>query len=167
MMANVKPPNTIRFAWWAAEEAGLLGSAAYVAGLSPAERDHIALYMNYDMVGSPNGILMVYDANESTFPAPVGVPPGARRRSRTSTSRTTPRSASRTTTPSSPGAATTRPSSTGIPSGGLFTGAEVRRPRSRQAIWGGTAGEQFDPCYHQACDTFGTTTTSSSRSTAT
>jgi hypothetical protein len=22
------------------------------------------------------------------------------------------------------------------------------------AIWGGTAGEQFDPCYHEACDTF-------------
>ena len=26
MMANTKPENTIRFAWWAAEEAGLLGS---------------------------------------------------------------------------------------------------------------------------------------------
>ena len=24
----------------------------------------------------------------------------------------------------------------------------------QQAIWGGTAGAQFDPCYHQACDTF-------------
>ena len=54
MMANVKPENTLRFAWWAAEEIGLLGSADYVAGLSQAERDRIALYMNYDMVGSPN-----------------------------------------------------------------------------------------------------------------
>ena len=56
-MAKVKPVNTVRFAWWAAEEAGLLGSAAYVDGLSQAEKDKIALYMNYDMVGSPNGIL--------------------------------------------------------------------------------------------------------------
>ena len=66
-MSKVKPVNTIRFAWWAAEEAGLLGSQAYVDGLSPEERDDIALYMNYDMVGSPNGILMAYDANESSW----------------------------------------------------------------------------------------------------
>jgi hypothetical protein len=56
MMAKLKPENTLRFAWWAAEELGLLGSADYVAGLSAAERDRIALYMNYDMVGSPNYI---------------------------------------------------------------------------------------------------------------
>ena len=41
----------------------------------------------------------------------------------------------------------------GIPSGGLFTGAEVVKTPEQQAIWGGTAGEQFDPCYHEACDT--------------
>ncbi|HEY5670182.1 MAG TPA: hypothetical protein VIS10_09315, partial [Anaerolineales bacterium] len=22
------------------------------------------------------------------------------------------------------------------------------------AIWGGTAGDQYDPCYHLACDTY-------------
>ena len=42
----------------------------------------------------------------------------------------------------------------GIPSGGLFTGAEVIKTEEQEAIWGGTAGEQFDPCYHLACDTF-------------
>ena len=42
----------------------------------------------------------------------------------------------------------------GIPSGGLFTGAEVPKTAAQEAIWGGTAGEQFDPCYHLACDTF-------------
>ena len=70
MMAKVKPENTVRFAWWAGEEQGLVGSADYVAGLSQAERDRIALYLNYDMVGSPNYIFMVYDADESTFAAP-------------------------------------------------------------------------------------------------
>ena len=73
MMANTKPENTLRFAWWAGEEQGLVGSTDYVEGLSPAERDRIALYLNYDMVGSPNYIFMVYDADESTFPAPEGV----------------------------------------------------------------------------------------------
>ena len=34
--------------------------------------------MNYDMVGSPNYIFMVYDADESTFPAPgAPIPPGS------------------------------------------------------------------------------------------
>jgi Zn-dependent M28 family amino/carboxypeptidase len=42
----------------------------------------------------------------------------------------------------------------GIPSGGLFTGAEEVKTPAQAAIWGGTAGEQFDPCYHEACDTF-------------
>jgi Zn-dependent M28 family amino/carboxypeptidase len=42
----------------------------------------------------------------------------------------------------------------GIPSGGLFTGAEVVMTAEQQAIWGGTTGAQFDPCYHLACDTF-------------
>ena len=73
-MAKVKPVNTVRYAWWGAEESGLLGSTAYVADLSPAERDRIALYLNYDMVGSPNYVFMTYDANKSTFPAPAGVP---------------------------------------------------------------------------------------------
>ena len=56
------------------EEQGLVGSTDYVEGLSQAERDRIALYLNYDMVGSPNYIFMVYDADESSFPAPEGVP---------------------------------------------------------------------------------------------
>ena len=42
----------------------------------------------------------------------------------------------------------------GIPAGGLFTGAEVVKTPAQQAIWGGTPGAQFDPCYHLACDTF-------------
>ncbi len=42
----------------------------------------------------------------------------------------------------------------GIPSGGLFTGAEVVKTPQQEEIWGGEAGEQFDPCYHEECDTF-------------
>ena len=41
-----------------------------------------------------------------------------------------------------------------IPAGGLFTGAEVPKTPAQAAIWGGTAGQQYDPCYHLACDTF-------------
>jgi Zn-dependent M28 family amino/carboxypeptidase len=42
----------------------------------------------------------------------------------------------------------------GIPSGGLFTGAEVPKTPEQAAVYGGTAGVPYDPCYHAACDTY-------------
>jgi Zn-dependent M28 family amino/carboxypeptidase len=155
-MKKVKPVNTVRFAWWAAEEAGLLGSAAYVDELSQAEKDKIALYMNYDMVGSPNGILMAYDANESSFPAPDGVtiPEGSEAienlYERYYTSVGQPYDDAEYSGRSDYQAFI----EAGIPSGGLFTGAEVGKTEQQAAIWGGTAGESYDPCYHAACDTY-------------
>ena len=76
-LANVKPQNTLRFAWWGAEESGLVGSTNYVNGLSQAEKDRIALYLNFDMVGSPNYVFMTQDADQSSFTAPVAVPAGS------------------------------------------------------------------------------------------
>ena len=43
---------------------------------------------------------------------------------------------------------------TGIPAGGLFTGAEVEKTEADVAKWGGVAGAAYDPCYHEACDSF-------------
>jgi Zn-dependent M28 family amino/carboxypeptidase len=40
----------------------------------------------------------------------------------------------------------------GIPAGGLFTGAEDIKSAEEAVIYGGTAGEAYDPCYHAACD---------------
>ena len=153
LMANLNPENTLRFAWWAGEEQGLLGSADYVAGLSQAERDRIALYMNYDMVGSPNYIFMVYDADESTFEAPVPVPPGSEAIEDVYESYYTAIGEPYDDTEFSGRSDYEAFILAGIPSSGLFTGAEVIKTEEQEAIWGGTAGEQFDPCYHEACDT--------------
>jgi hypothetical protein len=46
-------PNKIRFAWWGAEESGLVGSLYYTSHLTEAEADSIKYYFNYDMIGSP------------------------------------------------------------------------------------------------------------------
>ena len=156
MMAKVKPQNTMRFAWWGAEEDGLLGSNAYVAGLSQAEKDRIALYMNYDMVGSPNYIFMVYDADQSTFPAPQGVPipAGSAAIEDVYESYYTSIGEPYDDTQFSGRSDYQAFILNGIPSGGLFTGAEQVKTVQQQSIWGGTAGAQFDPCYHSACDTF-------------
>jgi Zn-dependent M28 family amino/carboxypeptidase len=153
-LANHRPRNTLRFAWWADEEDGLVGSADYVAGLSPAELDRIALYLNFDMVGSPNYIFMMQDADQSTFEAPVDVPEGSIAIEDLFESFYTLRSE-----PYDDSAFDGRSDYeafilAGIPSGGLFTGAEVVKTPQQEAIWGGDAGEQFDPCYHEACDTF-------------
>jgi Zn-dependent M28 family amino/carboxypeptidase len=153
-LAKVKPENTVRFAWWGAEEEGLIGSTAYVAGLSQAEKDQIALYLNFDMIGSPNYIFMVYDADESTFEAPVAIPPGS-----TAIEDVFESFYTSLDEPYDDSAFDGRSDyqafiENGIPSGGLFTGAEDVKTAQQQAIWGGTAGQQFDPCYHQACDTF-------------
>jgi hypothetical protein len=156
MMAKLKPQNTVRFAWWAAEEIGLLGSTDYVEGLSQAERDRIALYMNYDMVGSPNYIFMVYDADESSFPAPEGVPipEGSTAIEDLYESYYTLVGEPYDDTAFDGRSDYQAFIENGIPSGGLFTGAEEVKTEQQEAIWGGTAGEQFDPCYHLACDTF-------------
>ena len=151
MMANLHPQNTIRFAWWAGEEQGLVGSTDYVEGLSDAELDRIALYLNYDMIGSPNYIFMIYDANESTFPAPDGI---------TISEAIEHLYESYHTLIGEPYDDTEFSGRSDyqafiendIPSGGLFTGAEEIKTAEQQAIWGGVAGEQFDPCYHEACD---------------
>lgn len=155
MMAKVRPQNTVRFAWWAAEELGLVGSDAYVNGLPQAERDRIALYLNYDMVGSPNYILMTYDADQSTFPPPEGVPiPDGS----TAIEDLYERYYTMVGEPYDDAVFSGRSDyqafiENGIPAGGLFTGAEVVKTAEQAAIWGGTADEQFDPCYHEVCDT--------------
>ncbi len=152
LMANSKPENTIRFGWWAAEEQGLVGSADYVAGLSDEERERIALYMNYDMVGSPNYVQMVYDSDQTTWDAPVEIPDGSEAIEDVYESFYTALEVPYDDAEYSGRSDYEAFILNGIPSGGLFTGAEVVKTEEQAAIWGGTAGEAFDPCYHQECD---------------
>lgn len=152
-LANHTPENTLRFAWWAAEESGLLGSEAYVASRTPAELDQIALYLNFDMVGSPNYVFMVYDGDESGFPAPVVVPPGSVEIEDVFESFYTWKNLPYDDAQFSGRSDYEAFILNDIPAGGLFTGAEVVKTAAQQSLWGGTVGEQFDPCYHEACDT--------------
>ena len=72
-MAKVKPVNKVRFALWGAEESGLVGSNYYVANLPADELQKIALYLNFDMIASPNYVRFVYDGDDSDG---VGAGPG-------------------------------------------------------------------------------------------
>ena len=124
--------------------------------MSEAELDRIALYLNFDMVGSPNYVFMVYDGDQSGFPAPPGVPIPA---GSTAIEDLFESYYTLVGEPYDDAQFSGRSDyqafiNNGIPAGGLFTGAEVVKTAAQQAIWGGTAGAQFDPCYHLVCDTF-------------
>jgi Zn-dependent M28 family amino/carboxypeptidase len=153
-MAKVNPRNKVRFAWWGAEEDGLLGSEAYVAGLSAEELDRITLYLNFDMVGSPNYGLFIYDGDDSDDEGEGAGPAGSAQIEATFErffdSRGIPTKGTDFTGRSDYGPFI----AVGIPAGGLFTGAEGIKTADEVALWGGIAGAQYDPCYHLACDTF-------------
>ncbi|QDO87482.1 M20/M25/M40 family metallo-hydrolase [Ornithinimicrobium ciconiae] len=156
-LGNHKPQNTVRFAFWGAEEIGLIGSTEWVADQPQSELDRVALYLNFDMIGSPNYFLGVYDANESTFPAPAGVPipDGSIAIEETFESFYTLAGERYDDTQFSGRSDYQAFIANDIPSGGLFTGAEEVKTDEQQDIWGGVAGESFDQCYHQACDDLG------------
>ncbi|MFF3630323.1 M20/M25/M40 family metallo-hydrolase [Streptomyces sp. NPDC002164] len=52
--SGLAPRRHLRFAWWGAEEPGLIGSADYVKKLSAADRRRIDVYLNFDQTGSRN-----------------------------------------------------------------------------------------------------------------
>ena len=152
-MAKVKPRNKLRFAWWGAEEAGLVGSTAYVDGLPVAEKTKIALYLNFDMIGSPNHVYFIYDGDNSDGVGAGAGPEGSAYIERVFENFYAERGLPFKGTDFS-GRSDYGPFiAVGIPSGGLFTGAEGVKTAGEASLFGGTAGVAYDPCYHLACDT--------------
>jgi aminopeptidase S len=142
---ELQPARHLRFAWWGAEEIGLVGSSHYVESLPAQERERITGYLNFDMVGSPNAGYFVYSSSDqpegsealekalNDHYAAAGVP----------------------TEPIDIGGRSDHAAfaQADIPTGGVFTGAEGTMSEEQAQKWEGTAGEAFDPCYHDACDT--------------
>ena len=148
---GIKPTNALRFTFWGAEESGLIGSQHYVDSLSKAERSDIQLYLNFDMVGSPNFVRFVYDGDGSAFGTKG--PAGSAHIEKTFTDYFASQGLSSEPTQFDGRSDYDAFISAGIPAGGLFTGAEGVKTPEQAAEYGGTAGEAYDPCYHSACDT--------------
>ena len=148
---GIDPENRVRFAFWSGEEDGLLGSDFYVSQLTARQVKDTALNLNFDMIASPNAVNFVYDGDGK--PLGTAGPNGSGLIEDVFTGFF-----------SSQGQATEPTDfdgrsdyfafiNAGIPAGGLFTGAEGIKSAAQAAIFGGTAGVAFDPCYHAACDT--------------
>ncbi|MFC9002660.1 M28 family metallopeptidase [Streptomyces microflavus] len=147
-----KPANKVRFAWWSAEENGLLGSEAYVAGLSEKQRQQIKLYLNFDMIASPNGVQFVYDGDDSDGVGAGPGPEGSAQLERDINEFLDGKRKKHEGTDFS-GRSDYGPFiEIGIPSGGTFTGAEGFKTAAQAKTYGGQAGVAYDPCYHAACD---------------
>lgn len=145
-LTKYKVNNAVRFAWWAAEEEGLLGSYAYANSLTPEENQKVRLFMDYDMMASPNYEYEVYDANNKDHPNGSGdlkdlyidwyVSHGL----------------NYTLVPFDGRSDYVGFIDVGIPAGGIATGAEGVKSKESQEKFGGEVGKWFDPCYHQLCD---------------
>ncbi|GAA1924877.1 M28 family metallopeptidase [Streptomyces sodiiphilus] len=143
--------NKVRFALWSAEELGLLGAHHYVDNLTEEERDSIALYLNFDMIASPNYGLFVYDGDGSEGLSEPGPEGSAQIEHDINTFMRSQGHEPRPTAFN--GRSDYGPFiAVDIPAGGTFTGAEGVKTEQQAALWGGTAGVAFDACYHDACD---------------
>lgn len=149
--------NAVRFAFWGSQETAVEGSTSYVRQLDPDQLDDIALYLNFDMLASPNPGYFTYDGDQSGQPNPEiplrAVPPGSDAIERTlagylNLSGIRPADMPLTKiTDYGPFLAA------GVPVGGLTTGSSQRKTEVQARLWGGQAGVAFDPNYHTPRDT--------------
>lgn len=149
--------NAVRFGFWGAEEVGIVGSKKYIESLDVEQLKDIALYLNFDMIGSPNPGYFTYDGDQSTKlradQSPPRVPEGSPGIERTFVDylKTSGKAAEDTGFDgrSDYDAFTLA----GIPAGGLFSGAEMEKSPQQAEMWGGTPNAPFDPNYHKDTDT--------------
>ncbi|KAI0904787.1 peptidase family M28 [Ustulina deusta] len=141
--------NCVRFAWWAGEEEGLLGSDYYVATLAEDENKKIRLFMDYDMMGSPNFAYQIYNATNALNPT------GSEQLRNLYVDWYESKGLNYTFIPFDGRSDYDAFIRNGIPGGGIATGAEGVKTREEELMFGGKAGDWYDPCYHQLCDDVG------------
>ena len=153
------PPvqNAVRFGFWGAEELGLEGSDNDVESLDVDQLKDIALYLNFDMLGSPNPGYFTYDGDQSTAPDPreanPRVPEGSAGIERTFVVYLEDAGERAQDTSFVGRSDYDGFTKAGVPAGGLFSGAEEKMTREQAELWDGKADEPFDPNYHKDTDT--------------
>jgi Zn-dependent M28 family amino/carboxypeptidase len=149
--------NAVRFGFWGAEEEGLLGSNNYVESLDLDALKDIALYLNVDMLGSPNPGYFTYDGDQSAPRKPDDgvprVPEGSAGIERTLAAYLNGAGKPPEDTSFDGRSDYDGFTQSGVPAGGLFSGAEEKMSDEQAKRWGGQAGEPFDPNYHKPTDT--------------
>lgn len=149
--------NAVRFGFWGAEELGLLGSNNYVQSLDVEALKDIALYLNFDMIGSPNPGYFTYDGDQSAPPDTNNgvprIPEGSAGIERALVAYLQGAGKSPEDISFDGRSDYDGFTQAGVPAGGIFSGAESKMSAEQAKRWDGKAGEPFDPNYHKESDT--------------
>ncbi|SMY29827.1 unnamed protein product [Zymoseptoria tritici ST99CH_1A5] len=148
-LSKYRVNNCVRFAWWAGEEEGLLGSDFYAASLSAEENKKIRMFMDYDMMASPNFAYQIYNATNAASPT------GSEELRDLYVDWYEAQGLNYTFIPFDGRSDYDGFIRAGIPAGGIATGAEGVKSKKEQKMFGGKKGDWYDPCYHQLCDDVG------------
>jgi Zn-dependent M28 family amino/carboxypeptidase len=147
---GARPRRTVRFPFWGAEELGLHGSRAYVAGLEEDERAAIvaAMETRHGRLAERRTLRL----RRRRLRRRAGRPGRLRAIERLYVA--VFRDTGLATAPAAlDGSSDYRPfMDAGIPVGGVFTGADEAKTPAQARAFGGEAGRPYDPCYHRGCD---------------
>ncbi|KAJ2413056.1 hypothetical protein H4218_001672 [Coemansia sp. IMI 209128] len=161
-LARIKfrPHNRLVFAWWGAEEDGLLGSRHFARELAHGWKNRwagdvgvrwedIALDLNFDMLASPNYIALVHNGTD----APANARAGSRRIQRVFEDYFVRHDYPYEITDMLAGSDFVPFVQNGVPAGGVLTGAGELKSIAERSSHGGLANAALDTCYHRDCDT--------------
>jgi len=146
-LANFEVRNAVRLAWWSAEELGLKGSLHYTENLAGVEAAKIRMFLDYDMMASPNHKYEIYNSDDSENPA------GSSALRDMYVAWYEKHGLNYTLQPFDGRSDYVGFVEIGVPSSGIDAGVEEIKTREEVAEFGGTAGMPYDVCYHLACDT--------------
>ncbi|MEH3139163.1 MAG: M28 family peptidase [Mycobacterium kyogaense] len=147
--------NAVRFTFWGGGEVSADGSAAYLRALNPDELADIALYLDLDVIGSPNAGYFTLDGDQSaqTGAGVRRLPDGSAGIERTVAARLYEQGVRPADMPLTSGTDYAPFVTAGVPVGGVTTGTSLAKSEVQARIWGGRAGAAFDPNYHRRGDT--------------
>jgi Zn-dependent M28 family amino/carboxypeptidase len=149
-LAGCRPVRTLRFAWWGAEEEGLLGSTAWVNSLGEQQHATLLGYVNLDMIASPNHAFMLTDGDGSKTGSPAPSTAGELEAflRRDFDGHDLP-----LLEVDYAGRSDDKPFyDAGIGTVMLGAGYDEEKTPAQAALFGGKVSQPFDPCYHRACD---------------
>jgi Zn-dependent M28 family amino/carboxypeptidase len=149
--------NAVRFAFWGAEENGPNGVMDYVFGLNRDQLNDVALYLNFDMLASPNAGFFTDDGDQSGPPgagvAFGDVPEGSAGIERTLAGYLYQAGKRPADMPLNARADYHPFMVAGVPVGGMTAGGPQPKTIVQARLWGGQAGSWFDPNYRSPRDT--------------
>lgn len=155
--ARPQAANAVRFVFWASEENGAAGPTKYLQALSVDELQDIAMYLGFDMLGSPNAGYFTYDGDQSAQPNPAipaqSVPEGSAGIERMLAGYLNTAGVRPADMPLSQFTDYYPFLAAGVPIGGLTAGASQRKSEVQARLWGGRPGIPFDPNYRTKGDT--------------